>query len=81
MTLKEFIENFVCHNSLIKLWKPIKGGHELLVENEETVCMEWQIIKGSDIWQNKYADVTVIGVTDILCDDHYREAINIVIDV
>lgn len=80
MTLKEFIENCICKNSIIKLWKPIPGGHELLSEDDDYVCMEWQVAR-NDVWQSKYASTRVIGVTDILCDDPYREAINIVLDI
>lgn len=26
LNLKEFVENFICKNTLIKLWLEIKGG-------------------------------------------------------
>lgn len=87
MTLIDFIKNFVRPNTLIRLWKPINGGHQMLyVENEkcpgniDAVCMEWELEKGRT-WQSKYKDNKVLGVTDILVEDFYREAVNIVIEV
>ena len=82
MKLKEFVEKFVCKNSLIRLWTPAKDGYNIIHRDEDDdddcVCMEWQLI--SDIvWQSRYNDCEVIGVKDILLDDSYIEAINIVI--
>lgn len=89
MKLKEFVEKFICKNSLIRLWIPIKGGHQLIYKNiidldfkkvdEKSVCMEHQLIKNK-VWQSKYNNCKVIGIKDIVVDDFYREAINIVID-
>jgi hypothetical protein len=76
MILKEFIENFVCKNSIIRLWYPFKGGNEMVVDG---VSMEWEIIKGEGIFK-KFINNNVIGVTDILVSGHYSEAINIVIE-
>ena len=79
MTLRYFVDYLVCHNTLVRLWKPYKGGHKmLLTENGKEVCMEWQILNGE--CHKKYADCYVIGVTDIICE-HDREAVNIVIDL
>ena len=76
MILKEFIENFVCKNSLIRLWYITKGVHEMVIDG---VSMEWEIIKGEGIFK-KFINNNVIGVTDILVSGHYTEAINIVIE-
>lgn len=76
MILKEFIENFVCKNSLIRLWYPVKGGHEMVIDD---VSMEWEIIKGKGIYR-KFVNNNVIGITDILVMGDYKEAINIVIE-
>lgn len=78
MQLKEFIETFICSNSLIRLWYPIKGGHKMVVEGDKSVCMEWKIIKGEGIF-GKFTENEVIGVTDIHTFGPYPEAINIVI--
>lgn len=80
MTLREFVEKFVCHNTIIRLWKPIKGGHKMLVKEGNSVCMEWALLR-DETWQSSYNDCKVIGVTDIVVDDFYREAVNIVLDI
>lgn len=89
MKLKEFVEKFICKNSLIRLWCPIENGHQLIYKNkidlefkkidEQSVCMEHELID-SKTWQSKYNNCEVIGVKDIVIDGFYREAINIVID-
>lgn len=81
MELNEFIEKYVCKNSLIRLWTPIKGGHKMIYNKEcdNSVCMEWEILKGS-VWQSVFRTHKVIGVKDIYVDDFYREAINVVIE-
>lgn len=80
MTLREFVEKFVCCNTLIRLWKPIKGGHEMIKKADNSVCMEWKLLR-DETWQSSYNDCKVIGVTDIVVDDFYREAVNIVLDI
>lgn len=81
MELKEFVEKFICKNSLIRLWKPIKGGYEMIADNEdELICMEHQFLKDK-CWQSKYKNYKVIGVKDIFIGDFYMEAINIVLDI
>lgn len=76
-----FISSFVCHNTIVRLWKPCEDnhGHEMiLTETGKETCMEWQILNGE--CHKKYADCYVVGVTDIVCE-HDNEAVNIVIDV
>lgn len=77
MTLKEFIEKFVCKNTIIRLWTEYKGGHKMIHCGDEEVSMEWQTLKGES-FQSAFLDREVIGVTDILCEKHI-EAVNIVI--
>ena len=85
MKLSEFIIKYVCCNSLIRLWKENKNGYEMIYKEDESkpsnrddVCMEWELLNNK-VWQSKYRDSEVIGVTDILVDGFYPEAINIVI--
>lgn len=87
MKLEDFISNYVCQNSLIRLWKPTKEGHQMIYKedknkpnNIDDVCMEWQLLTDK-VWQSEYKDCQVIGVNDISVDGFYREAINIVIDI
>lgn len=79
MKLREFVERFVCCNTIIRLWTTCKNGHgyEMICEGEKEVGMEWQILNGKS-FQSKYADREVVGVTDIICETD-REAVNIVI--
>ncbi len=80
MELKEFVETFICRNSLVRLWYPTKDGNELVIPNDKkSACMEWEIIKGEDIYR-KYLTHKVIGITDIYTYGSYPEAINIVIE-
>ena len=77
MTLAEFIKQFVCPNTMIRLWVEAVGGHRLLTDGDSEINMEWEILNDSD-WGSAFKDWFVIGVTDILCDS-YKEAVNIVI--
>ena len=79
MQLKTFVEKFVCNNSLIRLWYPCDGGHQIFGKDIDTLSMEWELIRGEGVFKD-YVDSEVIGVTDILVDGHYKEAINIVIE-
>lgn len=80
MTLREFIEEYVRPNTLIRLWTIGEGcTHNMIRRGDSCVCMEHEIISGKH-WMSKYADTLVIGVTDIVVDDFYREAVNIVIE-
>lgn len=73
MDLNEFIENFVCPNTLVRLQYNTEGGHEAV--NGDNPEMEWKLKK------SEYANRKVIGVTDILYyKSPYPEAVNIVIE-
>ncbi len=79
--LKEFIENYVCKNSLIRLWYSINGVYEMVIKDHKSVCMEWEILKCDSICiYKRYLNNKVIGVTDISVIGDYSEAINIVIE-
>lgn len=87
LRLGDFISSFICNNSLIRLWKPTKEGHQMIYKDDKSkpdniddVCMEWQLLTDK-VWQSEYKECRVIGVNDIYVDGFYREAINIVIEV
>lgn len=80
MILKDFIEKFVCKNTLIRLWKIVNGEHEMIVKENKVVCMGWELLNNKT-WQSEYGNREVVGVTDIIVNDFYREAINIVINI
>ena len=71
MLLKDFIKTFICPNTLIRLQYEVEGGHEEVPGKWPKT--EHEILKLPIIMED------VIGVTDILYDDNYKEAVNIVI--
>jgi len=80
MKLKEFVEKFVEHNTLIRLLYKNKGGHEVVLNDWDDVSMEHELLKGKGKFKN-YADHKVRGVTDVLVvKSPYSEAVNIVIE-
>ena len=79
MKLKDFVSKFIEPNSVIRLWKPIKGGHEMIANHNDDVCMNWEITDEIGIYKD-YINNEVKGVTDILMSkSNYMEAINITI--
>lgn len=78
MDLREFIKQYVCRNTLIRLWTRFDGGHKMIHSGDKEVSMEWATLNGSS-FQSAFLNRKVIGVTDILCDT-YVEAVNIVIE-
>lgn len=85
MLLEGFIEEFVCKNTLIRLWYKCEKGKNCsyvpVIESEEdVVSMEWSTLKGEGPFKNLLSN-KVIGVVDILVrDSNYSEAVNIVIE-
>ena len=87
MKLNTFVKEYICPNTLIRLWVPASGGgHRLLYRvdekkpgNMDDVCMEHELLS-SKSWLSRYSLCEVVGVTDIVVTDNfYREAVNIVI--
>lgn len=79
MKLKDFVSEFIEPNSVIRLWKTTKGGHDLIAKNDDDVSMNWEITDEIGIYKD-YVNNEVKGVTDILLpDSFYKEAINITI--
>lgn len=89
MKLQDFVKQFICRNTIIRLWKPIKCGHVMLYDKSmdrnnrnDCVCMEWELFPnhtGKVAWQSKFNDCEVIGVADIIIETT-SEAVNIVVD-
>lgn len=84
MKLKEFIENFVMHNTLVRLWILKNNEKHLVYEVNlekpggiDDLRMEWQILKGDEL-TDRYLNWTVVGVSSIL-NEYYPEAVNIVL--
>lgn len=79
MKLGEFIKNF-SHNNMVRLHYKIKGGHKLVLDNWDSVCMDWEVNKGQGEFRH-YIDNEVLGIVGILgAGKYYTEAINIVIE-
>lgn len=78
MTLKEFIEKFVVHNTVVRLWNEKGQTYQMIHDGDKEVSMEWEVIDGKS-FLSKYLENKVIGVTDIVCNE-YPEAVNIVIE-
>lgn len=76
MILKEFIKKFVEPNTLIRLVYKQESGHRTVLNSWDDVSMEWEILKERGIYTD-YVNREVIGITDILVNGHYKEAINI----
>lgn len=76
ISLKEFLEEYVCSNTMIRLWKNTNKHEKFCLFDDCKPVMEWELK-----WDDRYEDfrnMKVIGVTDILCDT-YPEAVNIVV--
>lgn len=81
LTLKEFVEQFTCPNTMIRLWfKKNNFCYSLIKDSVDDVIMNHALLKGVGI-ELKYLESKVIGVNDILVDGRYPEAVNIVIDI
>ena len=81
MTLKEFIDEYIEHNSLVRVLYKHQGGHKLVLNDWDEVDMDHLIIKGKGKYA-PYINHKVLGVTSISVGAYsdYSEAINIVIE-
>ena len=74
MNVKQFVSAFVDSNTLIRLHYKTVSGHQEVISGDKPM-MEHELVK------SKYADMTVVGVTDILyLKSHYPEALNLIIE-
>jgi hypothetical protein len=82
MKLGEFLEKF-SHNNLIRLHYKIQGGNTLVLEDWNTVSMDWEVNKQQGVFRH-YVNNEVLGLASILIHgihpNSYPEAINIVIE-
>ena len=79
MKLGEFIENF-SHNNLIRLHYSIPGGCKSVLDDWNSVSMDWEVNKGKGVYRH-YINNEVKGLASIYSlDGNYPEAINIIID-
>lgn len=78
MKLGEFIQMF-SHNNLVRLVYKHKGGHKLVANSWEDICMDWEILKTKGKFRH-YINNEVLGLASIYTGGHYPETINIVIE-
>ena len=79
MTLKEFTENYIEHNSLVRVLYKEKSGHRIVLNDWNDVDMDHQIVKGKGKYA-AYVNHKVLGVTSISVRGPYSEAVNVVIE-
>jgi len=79
MTLGEFTQNYIEHNSLVRLLYKEPGGHRVVLNDWNDVDMDHQIVKGIGKYA-PYINHRVLGLASILVRGHYPEAINVVIE-
>jgi hypothetical protein len=79
MTLKDFIHEYVEHNSLVRVLYKNPGGHKTVLNDWDDVDMDWEIVKGEGKYA-PYINHKVLCVTSISVRGPYSEAINIVIE-
>lgn len=77
MNLKEFLEKYVCANTMIRLWINIDGHGRLCLFDDCKPVMSWELEKNRGY--EKFRNMKIVGVTDILCETHC-EAVNIVVE-
>jgi hypothetical protein len=80
MTLKEFIDEYIERNSMVRiLYKDNPGSYRILLNDWDEVSMEWEIVKGQGRYA-PYINHEVIGIACISVTGPYSSAINIVIE-
>lgn len=79
MTLKEFINEYVEGNSLVRVLYKNPGGHKTVLNDWDIVAMDWEIVRGQGPY-SPYINHKVLGVASILTGGPYPESINIVIE-
>lgn len=77
MKLKEFLKEYVCPNTMIRLWKNINRHERICLFDECKPVMDWELKENREY--EKYRNMKVVGVTDILCETYF-EAVNIVVE-
>ena len=78
MTLKEFINEYVEGNSLVRVLYKYPGGHKIVLNDWGDVAGYWEIVRGKGKYA-PYINHKVLGIASISVRA-YSEAINIVIE-
>ena len=78
MTLKDFVKQYVEHDSLIRVVYKLPGGHKAVLNSWSEVSMDHELLKMKGKFA-KFANHEVIGLASILTTGSYSDAINIVV--
>ena len=78
MILKDFITQYVEHNSLVRLVYKMGSGHKTVLNDWSEVSMDWEITKEKGKYA-PYVNHEVICIASIFTPNSYPDAINLVI--
>jgi hypothetical protein len=78
MTLKDFVQQYVEHNSLIRVVYKLPGGHKAVLNSWSEVSMDHELLKMKGKLA-RFVNHEVIGVASILTTGAYPDAVNIVV--
>ena len=78
MTLKDFVKEYVEHNSLIRVVYKLPGGHKAVLNSWSEVSMDHELLKMKGKFA-RFLNHEVIGVASILTTGAYPDAVNIVV--
>ena len=80
MKLKDFVNKFVCENTIIRLWCPVYGAYRMISisDNDPSLCMGSELLNG-EAWQSKYNNCEVVGVRTMDTLYYNKGVVNIII--
>ena len=84
MQLKRFVKKYVDPNAVVRLWRQIPGGHEMISapnptgKASDSVAMAWALTDGGS-WMHSYRRHRVVNVFNCDVYGEFSDAINICI--
>ena len=74
MKLKEFVDKYIEHNTMVRLWTKMSNGNLCMVEDNVN-----KVFMNHEIKNTYYKDWIFISVTNVLCRGGYLEATNLIV--
>ena len=74
MKLKEFVDKYIEHNTMVRLWTKMSNGNLCMVEDNVNKVFMNHVIKNT-----YYKNWIFISVTNVLCRGGYPEATNLIV--
>ena len=74
MKLKEFVDKYIEHNTMVRLWTKMSNGNLCMVEDNVNKVFMNHVIKNT-----YYKNWIFISVTNVLCRGGYLEATNLIV--